>query len=134
MTGYLLDTNIASDVIRGDRLQISERLAKLPIEEIAISAVTEGELLYGLAKRGYPSGLSERVHQFLIRVDVLPWDHDVTKIYGDLRAASEAKGITLGALDMMIAGHAMAARYKLITRDKTFTRLPMPLETEDWSV
>src|SRR3954469_25399938 len=74
MSGYLLDTNIASHVIRGDRLEISQRLASLPREEIAISAVTEGELLYGLAKRNYPTMLTERVRQFLLRVDVLGWD------------------------------------------------------------
>jgi Predicted nucleic acid-binding protein, contains PIN domain len=133
MPGYMLDTNIVSHVIKGDMLHISHRLAKLPMEEIVISAVTEGELLFGLAKRGYPLALSERVQQFLIRVDVLPWDHDVTRAYGDLRAACEAKGIALGALDMMIAGHAAAAQCTLVTRDKAFSRIPAPFAMEDWS-
>lgn len=50
MSRYLLDTNIASHVIRGDRPEISRRLAALPMKEIAISAVTEGELFHGLVK------------------------------------------------------------------------------------
>jgi tRNA(fMet)-specific endonuclease VapC len=133
MTGYMLDTNVASHIIKGDRPEISRRLASLPIEEIVISAATEGELFYGLAKRAYPRALAERVSQFLIRVDVLPWDHDVTRAYGDLRAACEAKGITLGSLDMMIAGHAVAAGCVLVTRDKAFKRVPLPLEVEDWT-
>lgn len=133
MSGYLLDTNIASHVIRGDRPELTRRLAAMPMENIAISAVTEAELYYGLAKRGYPSGLTERVRQFLLRVDVLPWDHDITKTYGDLRALGEAKGISLSPLDMMIAAHAVAMDYVLVTRDGAFSRISDPLRTEDWT-
>jgi tRNA(fMet)-specific endonuclease VapC len=132
MSGYLLDTNIASHVIRGDRPEISRRLASLPMEEIAISAVTEGELLYGLAKRHYPVTLTERVRQFLLRVDVLAWDHDVTRAYADLRAACETKGVPLAPLDMMIAAQAVAADAMLVTNDKAFSRVPDPLRMENW--
>ena len=132
MSGYLLDTNIASHIIRGDRLDISKRLASLPMEEIAISAVTEGELLFGLAKRNYPAALTERVSQFLLRVDVLAWDHEVTQVYADLRAACEAKGISLSPLDMMIAAQAVAADAILVTNDKAFSRVPHRLKTQNW--
>ena len=132
MTIWMLDTNIASHVIKGDQPEIIKRLATLPMEDIVISSVTEGELLYGLAKRGYPKALSERVRQFLLRVDVLPWDHDVTQTYGDLRAACEAKGVTLSPLDMMIAAHAAATDATLGTRDKAFTHVPEALRIDDW--
>ncbi|MDB5705483.1 MAG: vapC-2 [Sphingomonas bacterium] len=133
MTSFMLDTNIASHVIRGDRPELGHKLASLPMEEIVISAVTEGELLFGLAKRNYPAALTERVRQFLLRVDVLSWDHDVTRTYADLRASCEAKGINLAPLDMMIAAHAVAAGATLITRDKAFSHVPEPLETDDWA-
>uniref|UniRef100_Q07Q46 Ribonuclease VapC n=1 Tax=Rhodopseudomonas palustris (strain BisA53) TaxID=316055 RepID=Q07Q46_RHOP5 len=133
MTGWMLDTNIASHVIRGDRREIIDRLVALPIADIVISSVTEGELLYGLAKRGYPETLSERVRQFLLRVDVLPWDHEVAQIYGDLRAACDARGVTLAPLDMMIAAHAAAADATLVTRDRAFAHVPHPLRIEDWT-
>lgn len=132
MSLYLLDTHIASHVIRGDRLDISRRLALLPMEEIAISAVTEGELLYGLAKRSHPPVLTERVRQFLLRVDVLAWDRDVARAYADLRASCETKGVSLAPLDMMIAGHAIAASAVLVTKDKPFSLAPEPLRMENW--
>jgi tRNA(fMet)-specific endonuclease VapC len=132
MSGYLLDTNIASYVIRGDRPGIGRRLAALPLQDIAISAVTEGELLYGLARRNYPAALTERVRQFLLRVDVLAWDHDVTRAYADLRASCERKGVSLAPLDMMIAAQAVAADAVLITSDKAFTRAPDALRIETW--
>jgi tRNA(fMet)-specific endonuclease VapC len=75
----------------------------------------------------------ERVRQFLLRVDALPWDHDVTRTYGDLRAACEAKGVTLAPLDMMIAAHAVATDATLVTREKAFTHVPEPLRTDEWT-
>ena len=132
MSPHMLDTNLASHVIRGDRREITRKLASLPMAEIVISAVTEGELLYGLARRNYPAALTERVRQFLLRVDVLPWAHGVTRTYGDLRAACEGQGIVLAPLDMLIAAHAVAVDATLVTRDQAFSRVPGLLRTEDW--
>lgn len=132
MSPHMLDTNLAGHVIRGDRAEITRKLASLPMAEIVISAVTESELLYGLARRNHPAALTERVRQFLLRVDVLPWDHGVTRAYGDLRTACEIRGVVLAPLDMMIAAHAVAVDATLVTRDKAFSRVPEPLRTEDW--
>ena len=132
MTCYMLDTNIASHVIKGDIPEIRERLVSVPMHNVVISSVTQAELLYGLAKRSYPKGLSARIHEFLIRVDILPWNHDVATVYGDLRARCEAAGITLSPLDMMIAAHANAADAILVTRDKVFSRIPEGLRIENW--
>jgi tRNA(fMet)-specific endonuclease VapC len=132
MSGYMLDTNVASHVIRGDRPEISDKLVLLPMAEVVISAVTQGELLYGLARRNSPPALSERVRQYLLRIEVLAWDRHVTHAYADLRASCEAGGVTLAPLDMMIAAHAVAANSVLITRDKAFSRVPGHLKTDDW--
>jgi tRNA(fMet)-specific endonuclease VapC len=133
MSTWLLDTNIVGHIIRGDQPDIVRKLVRLPMEDIVISAVTEGELFYGLARRIYPVALTKRVKEFLLRVDVVPWDRDVTKAYGDLRAACEAEGVVLAPIDMMIAAHAVAAGATLVTRDKTFSRVPGPLKTDDWT-
>jgi len=61
---------------------VRERLVQVPMHCIFISVVTEAELLYGVAKRDYPKGLTKRVTEFLARVEVLPWTSDVAKAYG----------------------------------------------------
>lgn len=86
-----------------------------------------------LRAQGGHSLTDVRVREFLLRVDVLPWDHEVTKTYADLRAVCEAKGVTLSPLDMMIAAHAAATNATLVTRDKAFSRVPSPLRIEDWA-
>jgi tRNA(fMet)-specific endonuclease VapC len=133
VTTYLLDTNIARAAIKGLPDRVRERLVALPIHDVSISAVTQGELIYGLAKRGNPAALSALVHEFLIRVDVLPWTGEVANVYGALRASCAQRGVSLGALDMMIAAHAMATGAVLVTRDKAFTHVEHGLKVEDWT-
>jgi len=55
------------------------------------------------------------------RLDVLPWDAETARRYGRLRASQERQGLSLGALDMMIAAHALTCGLTLITSDKAFT-------------
>ncbi len=61
MTTYLLDTNTASHIIKGDIPRVRERLAAVPIHRVAVSVVTQAELLFDVAKRGHPEGLKTRV-------------------------------------------------------------------------
>jgi tRNA(fMet)-specific endonuclease VapC len=122
MALYMLDTNIASHIIKGDMPHVRERLTNIPLHEITVSAVTQAELLYGVAKRGHPHGLVTRVHGFLVRVTVLAWTHQV-----------EANGITLAPMDMMIAAHAKATSATLVTRDKVFSRIAHSLSLQDWT-
>jgi tRNA(fMet)-specific endonuclease VapC len=130
---YLLDTNIVSHAIKGDVPAVRQRLAQVPMHQLAVSAVTQAELLYGVAKRGHPVGLATRVREFLVRVEILAWSPDVARVYGDLRAACEAAGVTLAAMDLMIAAHAKAAGAILVTRDRALGRIPGGLELEDWT-
>lgn len=131
----MLDTNMASYVIKGHPPEARQRLAALPMESVVVSVVTQAELFYGLARKGHPAAFASLIRAFLLRVEVLPWEGDAATVYGDLRASCAASGITLGALDMMIAAHAVAAKATLITHDKAFALVPDGvLVVEDWIV
>ena len=123
---------IAADV--NQRARVREHLAKVPLHDVAVSVITQAELLYGVAKRGHPQGLATRVQEFLVRVDVLPWTQDVACVYGDLRASCEASGVTLAPMDMMIAAHALAVSAILVTRDSAFGFVPSGLTLKDWTM
>ena len=66
LSRYLLDTNTASYIIRGSIPAVERRLVKVPIAQIAISAVTEGELRYGVARRPDATRLQTVVDEFLL--------------------------------------------------------------------
>lgn len=129
----MLDTNMASYVIKGHPPEVRQRLAALPMESVIISVVTQAELLYGLARKGHPAAFARLIREFLLRLEVLPWDAETATVHGDLRSSCAASGITLGALDMMIAAHAVAAKATLVTHDKAFSLVPDGvLAVEDW--
>jgi tRNA(fMet)-specific endonuclease VapC len=127
----MLDTNVASDVIRSTIAD--QRLVRIPMQLLGISTITEAELLYGLAKKPLATKLRELVHAFLRHVDILAWDSEAARSYAELRALSEAKGITLDDPDMFIAAHAHAAGRTLITRDAALIRLKPWMRVESWS-
>jgi len=129
---YLLDTNTASYIIKGNIPRVRERLLKVPMSRLLISAVTEAELLYGAARKSDSVRLKTAVDEFLLRVDSLPWDSNAARRYADLRAALEIARTPMGNLDMMIAAHALAAEAILVTNDRSFCRLKN-LKIEDWT-
>jgi tRNA(fMet)-specific endonuclease VapC len=132
MTSYLLDTNIASDIIKGNVPGVRRRLAKVPMEQIHVSAVTEGELRYGVARRPDATRLKAIVDEFLLMVTILPWDSDAARSYGQLRALLELEGQPMGNLDLMIAAHALSMGAVLVTNDRAFARVKK-LKTIDWT-
>src|ERR1700730_9614524 len=69
---YLLDTNTASFVIKGNVPRVRERLLKVPMAEIGISAVTEAELRFGVARKPEAVSLKIAVQEFLLCVEILP--------------------------------------------------------------
>ena len=99
--------------------------------ELAISAVTEGELRYGVARRPSTT-LQSLVETLLLGLTVYPWDSQAAERYGELRADLERKGQLLGSLDMMIAAHALSLGLTLVSSDTAFQRIKH-LRVQDWT-
>ena len=129
---FMLDTNIASYVIKGNIPQVRQRLLKVPMASVGISVVTESELRFGVAKKPEAARLKIAVEEFLLRVNVLPWDSEAAKQYAYIRFALEGSGEPMGNLDIMIAAHALSSHAVLVTNDRVFRRLKQ-LKIEDWT-
>jgi tRNA(fMet)-specific endonuclease VapC len=132
-TRYLLDTNMVSYVIKGKFPRVREHLLKVPMALVSISTITEAELRFGVARRPEAVGLKTAVEEFLLRVEVLPWDSEAAQHYARVRAALERAGEPMGNMDMMIVAHALAIQAVLVTNDRVFRRVKQ-LRIEDWSV
>jgi tRNA(fMet)-specific endonuclease VapC len=129
---YLLDTNTVSYVIKGNFPHVRERLSKIPISQVGISVITEAELRFGVARLPQATRLAMVVEEFLLRVEVLPWDSAPARHYARLRAALEEHGEPMGNLDLMIAAQALDVGAILISNDRVFRRVK-GLKVEDWS-
>ena len=129
---YLLDTNMASFLLSGRSPAARAKLDSLrPDDVVAISTVTEGELLFGLAKS--PNEKRRRaLKQFLDSLAIYPWDRAAAAVYGKLRAGQERRGLPLGPYDAQIAAQAQAEDAILVSHDRDFSSISQ-LATDDWA-
>jgi tRNA(fMet)-specific endonuclease VapC len=130
----MLDTNMVSYILKGKSPAARARLASVNKGEIAcISSVTEGELLYGIAKSCGNAQRNKSLEWFLAKLNVYPWGREEAAAYGQLRAKQKVMGKTLGPLDTQIAAHAVALGAILITNDKTFRYVSDLVAIENWA-
>jgi tRNA(fMet)-specific endonuclease VapC len=130
---YLFDTNTVSYYIADNPPQVRERLERVGLSSTAVSAITEAELRYGVARK--PNAMRRRtsVESFLADALILPWDSAAARTYGQLRARQEQIGLPLSMEDLMIAAHALSLGLMLVTHDQAFSFVD-GLKTEDWTV
>ncbi len=133
-TPYLLDTNTLGYIVSG-RSQAA-RTAMIEVMDqapITISAITEAEILYGLAKRPEAIRLRAAVEALLASVEILAWDSEAAMAYGTLRARLSAAGKSLSAMDMLIAAHAVATDAILVACDAAFLQVEAVRGVVNWA-
>ncbi|VEA67201.1 tRNA(fMet)-specific endonuclease VapC [Serratia plymuthica] len=128
---YMFDTNTVSHLFRRHPGLLSA-MEKVPPSTVCISSITEAELLFGVAKR-QSKALKAMVTAFLAAVTVYDWDSEAARCYGVMRASMEKKGKVLGALDQLIAAHALSRGATMVTSDRAFGMVP-GLDVEDWTL
>jgi len=129
---FLLDTNTASYVIKGNVPRVREKLLKVPTADVAISVITEAELRFGVVRVPEAKHLAIAVEEFFKYVEIRPWDSAAARQYAELRAVVEQQGRPIGNLDLMITAHALALGSVLVTSDRVFRRVK-GLKVEDWA-
>ncbi len=132
MSGYLLDTDTCIYLIKRQPPQALTKLQTLELSAVGISSITLSELEYGVAKSSKPQQNKLALAQFLAPLEVLPYDDVAAARYGPIRAFLESQGTPIGPLDTLIAAHALALNYILVTNNvREFSRLP-DLVVENW--
>ena len=129
--GYLLDTNILSDLIRNPFGPVAQRIEVVGAKAVCTSIIVAAELRYGSAKKGSPR-LQARVEDILATIPVLPLEVPADVDYGRQRVQLEASGQPIGGNDLLIAAHALALGLTLVTHNtREFSRI-VGLQVEDW--
>ena len=129
---YMLDTNTCIHLIKYRPEALSAHMANLSIDEVAISAVVVAELWYGIALSQKKKHNEAALKDFLDYVHVLDWPNDAAPVYGRIRAQLKKEGTPIGAMDLLIAAHALFLEAILVTDNiREFKQVP-DLKIKNW--
>jgi tRNA(fMet)-specific endonuclease VapC len=143
---YLLDTNACiavRDFMRGklpknaaarERLErLQARLQAVPAANLAMSAISMGELRFGADKSAAPQTNHQALDALGRMIAVIPLAEPVCRHYGEIRQQLEAQGNGIGPNDTWIAAHGREAGYTIVTGNtREFARVS-GLRVEDWT-
>jgi tRNA(fMet)-specific endonuclease VapC len=133
MRRLMLDTNICIHAIKRNEPEIVRRLERTRRQDVAISSIVAAELWTGVMKSRERQRNERALDEFLAFVEVLDWPGEAARVYGQIRAALEAKGRPIGAMDLLIAAHAIHARAALATRNRDEFARVEGLRIESWN-
>jgi tRNA(fMet)-specific endonuclease VapC len=128
----LLDTNICIYIINDKPPAVLARFQQYQLGDIGLCSVVAAELAFGVAKSGSARNRLA-LEMFLAPLAILPFDESAIWAYGDLRANLERHGTPIGALDTMIAAHALSQHALLVTNNtREFAMVP-GLQLDNWA-
>ena len=128
----ILDSDHCVAILRA-RLDLTGRVA--PDEELAITAVSVGELVHGATKSQRAMDNIARLDVLLAALTILPYDEWSARRFGQLKAQLEQAGEIISDLDLQIASITLEHDAVLVTHNqKHFSRLASMagLVLEDW--
>lgn len=128
---YMLDTDIASYVIRGTDKALNRRVVA-HAGRLCMSAITYHELLYG-ARMRESRRLEGTIEAFAEIVPVVDFSSAAADKAGAVRAALDKAGKTIGVMDSLIAANALVEGCTLVTNNTAhFSRID-GLQIVNWT-
>ena len=124
MKGYLVDTNIPSELTREKPdARVAAFLANADQKSVFLSVLTIGEICKGIAeipasqkRTGLQNWLDIEVRSWFAG-RILPVTEAVAERWGNLAAAVKQKGMTLAVVDGVIAATALHHDLTIVTRN-----------------
>ena len=124
---YLFDTDAISDLLRpSPSPAFVDWLHSLERDQQFTSAIVLGELYKGAFRSAnrdrHLAGIEDNI---LPRLTVLPFDVQVARVFGEIRAGLESRGLPLPDADLQIAATAVFHGLTLVTGNlRHFRRIP----------
>jgi tRNA(fMet)-specific endonuclease VapC len=129
--GYLLDTNIVSDLLHNPQGRIAQRIREVGEVRVCTSIIVAAELRYGATKRG-SAKLTAQLEAVLGALEVLSFEAPADSVYGRIRTRLEQAGQPIGGNDLLIAAQAVSMGHAIVTdNEREFARIG-ELVCENW--
>ena len=126
---WLLDTNVAIEVLRGNAAVLARLRARAP-GDVGVSAIVMHELFYGAFRSARVEANVARVDG--LRFEVAAFEREDARAAGAVRAALATAGAGIGPYDVLIAGQALARGLTLVTHNTHEFGRVEGLRVEDW--
>jgi tRNA(fMet)-specific endonuclease VapC len=133
MVRFMLDSDVCIHAMRRNAPGVLRRLSATRSGEVAISSIVAAELWVGIMKSRDKDHSEHAVSEFLALVEVVGWPREAALVYGKIRAALERQGLIIGAMDLLIAAHALHERATLVTRNVAGFARVEGLKIESWT-
>jgi tRNA(fMet)-specific endonuclease VapC len=129
----MLDTNICIYIIKQQPAAVLRHFLDYQIGDICLSSITLAELRFGVAKSAYRDKNANALDEFVVPLEVAPFNEAAALAYGDMRTTLERAGTPIRSMDMLIAAHAVSLGVTLVTNNtREFVRVA-GLTIVDWS-
>lgn len=130
---YMLDTNILIYAINAKPEAVLQRLQQYTPKDLCISAITLAELEYGVCNSSKPDQNRLALLLFLSGIEIIPFDSDAARAYGEIRHDHKTEGKMIEANDLLIAAHARSLGYILVTNNSREFERVKGLQLENWA-
>ena len=114
---YLVDTDWVIDHLH-DVVRVSDRLAELAPDGLAISIISLAELYEGVIYSGNPEGNERTLLDFLGGIPLIMLDDETCRIFGRERGRLRRAGRMIGDFDLMIAATSLRHNLTLLTNNR----------------
>jgi tRNA(fMet)-specific endonuclease VapC len=129
---YMLDTNTCIAIIKRRPDTVQARLTALSTDAVGISGIVAAELWYGVAFSQKKKQNEKALKDFLDYVTELDWPFEAGEVYGRIRSDLKRKGTPIGAMDLLIASHALFLDAILVTDNEREFQRVSDLRIENW--
>ena len=129
----MLDSSVCVEILRGRGLRkIADRVGARWMETVTVSAVVCAELYSGAHLAAGVDDERARVEAFLGALTTVPFDAEAGRMAGRASARLRRAGKSIGKLDELISGHALARGAALLTANVREFRRVEGLRVEGW--
>ena len=133
MAGFLLDSNFCIACLRRKPWAL-QALASVPLNSVAISSMTFGELVLGSQLASSPAAELAKTEAFLRPIPALPFGRAEATQWAKIDGALRKQGNRIETEDAIIAATALAQGMTLVSGNtKHFLRVK-GLKLVDWEI